>query len=426
MKKVTVMLALVALVGNIANAELLKNFKYDGKIQVNAYATNNTADNDADTQDATSDVDTRVQVNMGFDLNEDVDAVVSLVKENRQYGDTGTANGENIDAITLNSIFEQAYLNLKGVFGFDHKLGRQYYGNEGDLVVFYGPKGWPYPAKFGTTALDAYTGWYKTGKWSMHGVAGKALNLAGSVNEDDDTDLLGFVANYDLREEIKLGAYVYEQKDYNDGAADLTLDVVGVKAMGKIVGIDYTAELAKNYGHQAAGVNYEGMGFLANAKYGMDLAGKITFMGEIARGSGDDNSTDDKVESFNAIASDYRPGILWGANMAGLKTDGVTANSGLTTWNVGAMWTPSMAEKLDLCAKYVYLAPTEDKLNGASIGYDTVGSEFDVAATWNHSDNVKVKAYVAYFMPDKDYATASGSTNDDAATMIGAAFKVKF
>jgi hypothetical protein len=26
----------------------------------------------------------------------------------------------------------------------DHKLGRQFYGNPGDLVIYYGPKMWPY------------------------------------------------------------------------------------------------------------------------------------------------------------------------------------------------------------------------------------------------------------------------------------------
>ncbi|MDT8286928.1 MAG: hypothetical protein RQ748_07455, partial [Elusimicrobiales bacterium] len=80
MKKVIAILALLALTGNIASAELLKNFKYDGKIEVNGYTSKNNTDGNSDTDDTTSDVDTRVQIDMGFDLNDDADAVVSIVK----------------------------------------------------------------------------------------------------------------------------------------------------------------------------------------------------------------------------------------------------------------------------------------------------------------------------------------------------------
>lgn len=432
MKKVMGVLALLAFVGNVASAELLKNFKYDGKIEVNAVTVKNANDGDSDTKDTNSDVASRVQINAGFDLNDDANAVVSIVKNDRQYGE----GSQDANTITTKLFFEQAYINLKGVLGFDHKLGRQYYGNEGDLVVYYGPKNWPLLPRIGAamhmpvTAIDAYTGWYKTGKLDIHGLAGKTANNNGAVTDTVDVDVNGIVAKYALMDEVTLGAYVYEQKAYKAvGTKDLTLDVVGVKAMGKVSGIEYYGELATNYGHIANAATDKaaaGMAFLANAKYNMDLAGKLTLMGEYAMGSGNDKTTDKKDKAFYGIASDYRPGLLWGTWNTGLTGTIVGADSGLTTWNVGAKWNPSKVEKLDLCAKYIYLAPTEDKQDGATIGYDTVGSEFDLAATWNHSENLNVKAYMAYFMPDKDFATANGATNDDAATMLGAAFTVKF
>jgi hypothetical protein len=427
------MLAVVALVASVASAELLKNFKYDGKVEVNAYQTNNANDFNSKVKDKDSDVETRVQLNTGFDLNEDVNAVVSAIKCNRQYGDQATGNGESIDNLTNQIKFNQAYMNLKGVLGIDHKLGRQYYGNEGDLVVYYGPNMYPYTAGLSVNSLDAWTGWYKTGKWDMHAVSGKLANTNNGVAADTDVNLNGFVAAYDLMTDLKLGAYIYEKKSWQAAAAtDLTLDVVGVKANGKFVGFDYYAELAKNYGRNAVGpVNYAGTAFLANAKYGYDFMGKWTFMGEFAMGSGDNKTTDKKNKAFHSINSDYRPGAIMGRSMSGLGNSDPTAavtDTGLTTWNVGAKWNPSKVEKLDLCAKYFYFAPTETKKDAVKIGYTSVGTELDFAANWKHSENVNVRATVAAFMPNKKYAAASAlaTTKHDAVNYAGLDFIVKF
>ncbi|HNT97713.1 MAG TPA: hypothetical protein PKK31_05540, partial [Elusimicrobiales bacterium] len=162
MKKLIAMLALLAFAGNIASAELLKNFKYDGKLEVHGYSLNN-ADYNKNAQDKRGETETRVQINAGFDLNDDADAVVSLVKNNREYDE----NGEDVNTVQNNLFFEQAYVNLKGVFGLDHKVGRQYYGEAGDLVIYYGPRTWPYTRLMTalTPAIDAWTGWYKNDNW---------------------------------------------------------------------------------------------------------------------------------------------------------------------------------------------------------------------------------------------------------------------
>jgi hypothetical protein len=425
------MLAVVAFASSMAGAELLKNFKYDGKVEVNAYQTKNATDLNTKVKDTSSEVETRVQVNAGFDLNEDVNAVVSAVKCNRKYGNTGTATGESIDNITAAVTFEQAYMNLKGVLGFDHRLGRQYYGNEGDLVVYYGPIMYPYTASLPVTAIDAWTGWYKTGKWDLHAVSGKQANTTIGAT-DSDINLNGFVANYDLITDLKIGGYVYEKKSMQAAAAtDLTLDVAGVKATGKFAGFDYYAEFAKNYGRQAAGpVNYAGYALIANAKYGYDLMGKWTLMGEFAMGSGDKKTTDKKNKAFHSINSDYRPGAIWGRSFAGLGNSdpkSIVTDTGLTTWNIGAKWNPSKVEKLDLTAKYFYFAPTETKVDGVKIGYTTTGTELDFAANWKHSENVSVRGTLAAFMPNKKYAqTAFATTKHDAVNYMGLDFIVKF
>lgn len=436
MKKVIAMLALIALTGNIASAELLKNFKYDGKIEVNTYQVKNADYND-DATDKRNNTDPRVQVNMGFDLNEDVSAVASIVKENRQYG-TGS---EDANDIQNNMQFEQAYLNLKGVFGLDHKLGRQYYGEEGDLNIYYGPYGWPYINNNNlnspdVAALDGWSSVYNYGKWNFGAVLAKQANA--NVGEDQDTDIFGVTAKYDLMEDLKLGGYVYRMNHQVGTTAGPSthLDTLGVKAMGKFMGIEYNGEIAKNMGLynetlEADGLltgagnttgDFSGMAFKANAKYGIDLMGKLSFMGEYAMGTGDDDTTDDKVEAFADLNSDYRPGVIWGGSFltGGLGGNGV---SNLTTYNLGAMWNPSKIEKLTVGAKYFHFEPTE-----APAAYDVYGNELDLCANWKHSENVGVKAYYAMFMPDSDYAVAvnGAGAKDDATSVLGAAFTVKF
>jgi hypothetical protein len=439
MKKVIAMLALVALTGNIASAELLKNFKYDGKIEVNAWQMNDR-DYDETTADKRNDVDTRVQLNMGFDLNEDVSAAVSAVKANRQYGNAS----EDMNDVQNEVLFEQAYINLKGVLGLDHKLGRQYYGNEGDMIVYFGPQGWPYMADHATTlnalgvsGIDGWSSAYNWGKWNFGAVIAKVDNTQNVG--DTDEDLAGITAKYDLMEDLKLGGYAYR---YNAQAGSANagpndhLDTIGVKAEGKFMGVEYNAEVAKNMGMANENVHdvvygladafylpnnttgdYAGMAFKANAKYGIDLMGKLNFMGEYAMGTGDDDLTNDEVAGFMSPNSDYRPGIIWGGGH--LVTIGGAGLENLTTYNVGAMWNPSKFEKLTVGAKYFHFAPTEEPA-----AYDVYGNELDLCANWKHSENVGVKAYYAMFMPDSDYVGAGSA--DDSTKVLGAAFTVKF
>lgn len=447
MKKTIGILALLVFAGNIASAELLKNFKWDGKIIVNAINANNTMDADSDAKDKFSDVDTYVELNAGFTLAEDVDAIVTAVKTNRQHGDSAeTVAAGTADGFTM----EQAYLNLKGILGLDHKIGRQYYGNQGDLIIYAGPKGMPYMMEmetdgivtpgnaFTATGLDAWTGWYKNEKLNLHAIVAKITNDnnddgAGPNFDriaDEDTDLAGIVAKYDLMEVLNLSAYVYEKKtNQAAGTANNTLDAVGVKANGKILGFDYYGELAKNYGRQAVGKNYTGTAFLAGAKYDIELVGKWTFMGEMGIGSGDDKTyaADKDINEFAAIAGDYRPGVIWG---------GVFGNEGLgnlTTWNLGAKWNTPMFEKLTLSGKLAYFAPTVTKVNSTAagaaktdIGYDTYGQELDLCANWQHNENVGLKAYYAMFNVDSDYADTALGGKDDVSTTLGAAVTVKF
>jgi len=415
MKKLIAMLALLAFAGNIASAELLKNFKYDGKLEVHGYSLNN-ADYNKNAQDKRGETETRVQINAGFDLNDDADAVVSLVKDNRplstrEYGETA----EDANTVLDNFYFEQAYVNLKGVFGLDHKVGRQYYGEAGDLVIYYGPRTWPYTRHMNTftPAIDAWTGWYKTDNWDVHAMMGKETNTANAGGTSTDVNVSGIKAMTKFMD-IGLTGYFYQQKDRTAAKTDY-LDVLGAKAKYAFGDLNVTGEYAMNMGKNpnkpVIGYEYEGTAYKLNADYSMDLMGKLVLEGEYAFASGDE-SNNKKATEFQGINGDYRPGIIYGAGYAA-----VGAGTGVNVMDFGGNWTPEKLDKLNVAAKYYTFA--SDKKNGSADKH--LGNEFDVIATWNHSDNVKVKGYYAMFMPED-----KNNTPDDAESVMGALFCVNF
>jgi hypothetical protein len=142
--------------------------------------------------------------------------------------------------------------------------------------------------------------------------------------------------------------------------------------------------------------------------------GKLGLYFEYYHASGDGNGGDSKDETFQAINSDYRPGIIYGGNYAGAFTG---TSSGNNVMKLAAKWNPEKLEKLSVAAK-MYDFSADEKGNRVK---KHLGMETDLVATWTHSDMVSVKGYYAMFQPEK-----ANLANDDAQTMMGAALMVKF
>ncbi len=408
MKKTLALIAAVAFINSVASAELLKNFQHKGTIEINAYNINN-ADFNKDSDDKKGDVDTRFMLDLTFDFNDDVSGVVSIVKNNRQWG-TGS---EHLNTIENNLFVEQAYLNLKGVMGMDHKIGRQYYGNQNDLVIYYGPKSWPYMVSMPVDALDAWTGVYRYKDWTFTGLLGKVTGATGDMGENiSGIDIKGKLNRFNLN------AYYYYKVDNTATPAD-KLGLAGIRANWEcafVKDLMLGIELDKNMGADNNYDQYKGYAYKVNADYKFDLAGKLGLMAEYAYLSGQDSSTDVKV--YTPINSDYRPGIIKGGNRLN-NTYVNPIGTGYKGLHFGANWTPSAIEKLNIAATYYNMKVAEK-----NAGYkDTIGNEVDIVATWKHSEDVSLKGYYAMFMPEKDNVSTG---KDDAQTALGAAFVVKF
>jgi hypothetical protein len=423
MKKILAMVTAVVVVSSFASAQLLKNFKLDGSLlEVNAYNLNN-ADFDKNQPDKTGDVDTRLILNMSFDLNDDANAVVTLVKNNRQWGTKSETINENTTMVTdgiLNNLYvEQAYINLKGVLGMDHKLGRQFYGNPGDLVIYYGPKMWPYQqGNVGdVNAIDAFVPMYSYKDWAFTGIIGKEKRNASNLG----TNLSGI----DIKKKIdrfNLNAYYYYKVDNTAVPASNKLGLYGFRANWEcryLEGLNLGLEYDHNAGSDNIYNKYKGYAYKVNAGYTTDkVAGKLGLNAEYVYLSGDNNLSDTDNKTYTSIADDYRPGIIYGG--FGLDTTYVTPiGTGAKVFKAGANWTPEKLNKLNLAFDYINAKVAEKNLGMK----DTIGSEYDIVATWNHSDKISLKGYYAMFKPEKD--NVSGQT-DDMYTAVGGAFVIKF
>lgn len=453
MKKLVGIITVLALFTSVASAELIKNLEISGSLEVLSITGDNATDFDKTVDDKYSETKARVIIGATFDLNDDVDAKVTLIKADRNYGDSAAPQG--ISGVNSTMMFEEAYINLKGVLGLDHRIGRQHYGNQNDLVIYFGPSQWYVEDLGAGSAIDGWSATYTKDKLTIGALSAKLWDATGTGNIDmEDSDLYGLTANYDLHEYVKAGFYYYQKDNRTEYATSGTvyfvptdiglsdkLTVIGVTAKGTFMGVNYGAEYAMNGGtnHKLAfitpGVDEEYAGTLMalNADYDLDVpaVGKFTFMGSYVSGSGDKTDTDKKDKEFYGINPNFRPGLLTGglAAISGL----ITTNTGnLTVITLGADLTPNRWDgKLNLCAKMVNLKLTDEDLVASSVlaTADTIGTEMDFVVTWNHSEDVTLKAYYAMFSPDSNFTKVlndSLTAEDDMATAIGFSMNVKF
>ncbi|MBU2530620.1 MAG: porin [Elusimicrobia bacterium] len=414
MKKLVGIITVLALFTSVASAELLKNFKANGSIEVLSITADNAVFFNKDTNDKYSETEARVVVGATFDLNDDVDAKITAIKTDQQYG-----SGTTQDANDILSAFEfyEAYINLKGVLGMDHRIGKQFYGTPGDMVIYYGPSAW-YARYLGASNMEGWTANYKKDKLTVGAITGKALESTN--NTMNDIDLYGVTASYDLYEYLNPGFYYYQKDDRSTFLSPIRLSVMGVKANGKVAGFNYAAEYAMNGGSDhglTTDMNYRGTLMHLNADYGLEVGfGKFVFMGKYVMGSGDKTTGNKDDKQFRPINPNYRPGLILGGTGTGAFTT-ITSPSNLTTMTYGANFTPNKWDgKLNLDAKMVMAKYTEATLDG-------LGNEIDFVTTWNHSDDVTLKLALARFSPDKDIAILA---KKDAVNLVNFYANVKF
>lgn len=469
-------LALAMFIPAGANAELLKNFKMSGNLDIQTTSARNVEDfvtrpnttGAVLNNDRIGHANTRLIVKMDWDLLDDVHSRVTLVKgaEGSGAGPSARVYGtqaDNIDGITNETYLQEANVKIDKVFGHvDVTAGRQFYGEEGDLIIYYGPRD-AYGMR--VDALDIFRADWNGEHMSVTGIAGKTADTLVTAVNNAATDLRGIVVSCKMHEMVKPSAYVYNRVTHATGGIGQTapafnptgkntnLWVTGVKAKVAAGGFDGSLEVAKNFGEDrttfngvangAQSVNFKGYAVQLKAAYKLDLSdvGMIKPWGEYGMGTGDSNFDYAGNNTFQSINTDYRPGGIYGRFDTGAAIDlgngasgngaGVIASNGLSNriiWGFGVKATPAAVEKLTVgAAFYRYAYHRVAPIANGSKSSRNIGSEVDVTAKWAHSENVTLKATAGTFRPGAAIADLRGANAAlNPAVMLAGDVAIKF
>lgn len=442
-----------------ASAEILKNLKVDGQYDFAGVSADNVTDFATgpdqvppavqNNRDKIGSMQNRFIVGVGFDLLDDVHSKVTLVNNDRVYGN----NAQNLNGLQTAVLLQEANLKIDKVFGaVDTTLGRQFYGNAGDLVAYYGPRN-----DYGltTTALDSVRFDWAGEMVGLTAIFGKETANGGALGpaQADDVDTRGIIASLKGHENLSAGAYVWNQMTRRyaaavgaapqgpgagatNGGRNQNLWVAGLKGKLTMGGLWAGAEFAKNFGDQratqataatVASRKFTGWAFLADVGAKLDVDGIAAFTpwAQLGMGTGDENSRDRDNKGFQSIATDYRPGALYGrfhqAAVVNLASDPALnggASAGLSNriiWGLGVKATPAAASKLTTGVSFwdirFHRATSSGVGPAVAGGAKSIGREIDVEATWAHSDNVSLTATAARFMPGSFIHESAQSTN---------------
>jgi hypothetical protein len=339
----------------------------------------------------------------------------------------------------LGTVFvSQAYLRLDKMIGqFDVRIGRQFLGEPGDLVLYFGPK-----RDYGlwATSLDAFRLDWGGDALTFSGIAAKAdggsaiATVAGT-----ETDIRGVDLGVKSIPCSRLNAFAYNRVMHKgNGAGTLMIAndylwIFGLKGKVEAAGAWLSFEAAMNAGTDrsdtiknrsgagttAVPMNYTGRAGLVEAGYKADIpnVGALTPWASFGAGTGRMSDYENKQQGFTAIEPDYAPGIINGRfnGFSSLNMTTVSGTKSLSTVGLnnrivsggGIRFSPSMAEKLVAGLSfwnYRFQTATDGNAdfndgNNKGCKNRNIGSEVGATIGWKHSENVSYGAGYARFLP---------------------------
>ncbi|MDO8733710.1 MAG: alginate export family protein [Elusimicrobiota bacterium] len=415
-----------------ADSSVDRKIKVDGSLEVDAMSLDNETDfiNTASTgtlDDLNSRILTRAIVGFSVNFDDKTSGRIVIGKNNRTWG--GTAAGENINALNASICVDNAYIVIDNVLDtVKLTIGRQFAGEKGDLIMYFGPTD---DNSFSINALDAFKAESDITDYAKAEFLFGKVAEAGAFAGERDTNLYGLkLWSEKAVTDATLAGYWYNSTiQHPNPDAAVSVSALGAKINGKIAGTDfgYKAEAALNFGNVGSTspiVNFNGNAIIIGANMEKKLDSGMTAKAklEYARGSGDSSATDNKVSDFQDINSDLRYGLIFGrtVNFAGVGINGAGLTN-LSVINLGGGLENLTDRKLALILDYLIFSITD---NGGSNISTAIGSELDLKLKYPVHRNVKLGVSYAVFSAGKAIKDITG--NDDSVTRLGADLGLKF
>jgi len=385
---------------------------FSGQYRVRGEYRENATNFDDDTNDTAASMTQRVRLTANAEAAEDTTVKITL-QDTRTFGQAGDGalSGTLTDFSSNNMVdLHEAYLNLEKIFGtpVNFRVGRQ-------------------ELNYGDERLIGSFGWSNNGRafdglkfnYAQDGINVDLFRMTiaedSSVVTNDDVTLTGVYATLGgLIPNNTIDLYAIN-KNGNDSEI-LNFYTIGARLKGAVAGADYTLEVPYQFGemNDGAGSDLDLSAWAFAAKVGYTIPGapmNIRIGAEYDYATGDDDSTDDDIDTFQA---------LYPTNHAhfgiGDFTTATNRWSNIQAWSINAG--ADVIEKLRLYVAYWDYSLAEEN----SAGDDDLGSEIDLIATYKYSNNVSIEAGASRFMPDDATATSPDDAADWAYLQITANF----
>lgn len=436
----------------------LGQLTYDGSLEVLGNQANNETDANGAANDHRGNTITRLRLGINLpDLADGISGRIELVRGSgasvvtstttaSQYGSGRPTTGHSeLESIQV----QNAYVDLHDFLQLDKvRLGRQYGGRQGDLLVYYGPRN---DDALSVTAFDALRIDKQFSKVDLTFVTGKAVDDdtapggGASDTDSDDAAAPGDVnASYLIlssdrlipNHRVPLEVGYYQASAANAAATNdnQTLVVYDFRAGYGLLDdkLNLGLQFAMNDGQDnnaGTPMDYKGSALLFKADYADEdsgLGAKFFY----ANASGDDQtSADSSDKAFHDGAvlggggytpSDFRYGeILSNSNtlaatspaLPGPGLDTGANGRGLNLIGLGGRFTPrNWADgKVTFSLDYI-MAKFNESAAGAD---DGIGNEIDLALLYRHSDTVSVSLGYARLDTDAGVIPVPGGPTDE-------------
>lgn len=464
----------------------LGDINFDGSLEVSGNSANNEV-SFSPANDHRGATATRVRVGMNAQVTEGVSSRLEVARTPASAGSTesqygGTGKPTSVASEEGNFVIHNAFIKLEELWGHTVVLGRQYVGDSGDLVWYIGPKS---DDSLTVTSIDGILAYCNKGEEKGNFMDKVKLTLfTGKANEDDAIantdagDTLGDINLSNIQVDLSvipngnLRVGFLNGEDLNTSASTDTnrIQIFRVGVNGGIAEnmFTYRAEYLQNMG-KAGNVGTTGSGGPTELDYkgnaidlGVGVNPPETSIGSFGlwlnyvMASGDDNTVDDKDDSFHDFTalgvgntSGRHYGEIFGksntlgggtplgqgvntADATGTAPNAATQGQGLTILNIGVNFKPAFMEKTWWRLDFFTFSRAEDSVKtsltpGAAetkVG-DKFGTEFDLTFGYDHTSNVGIELGYAMLNVD-DALTGIGAVNDDAVTKLFARTNIRW
>jgi len=357
--------------------------------------------------------------------------------DSEEQANYGVFAGQGNDNINL----YQAYIEMNevGDYPLQIRIGRQELAYGREFMVGNNDAG----VNFAGLSFDGVKLSYDDEQFSVDAWWTKLLDLSsplqlgllGEVEVDADMDFFGVYGTYKGVENMTIDAYYLLLRNGFGTTQTLVppihpfivtevdlLHTIGARVAGGVdfeAGmLDYNVEGAYQFGDNRWDEDYSAWAFNAMAGFTFaDVAYSPRVEAEYAYFSGDDDAGDGDTEEFNRLFSDVHYGEL---NLGG-NLDCATTN--LHIFRLGASAVP--VEKLTVSADVLYFLLAEDDEDGWGKTFglpqyevrstdDSVGIELDIAADYQYTEDLNLRAGWAHlFVDDAMEQSWGGDYYDD-------------